>query len=190
MLPSNDIRWYSEPVELNWLGWRTDTATLASCGWDLSADQDVYNNMITIALRYRHNGNYGVRGISRAERFHYNTPPVRGMRQQMQSVNLELAHEIHMQGFNSPEFSAIDASPSYATMGRIQSIDDFAHFKKIHNDTPEIILQRASMDEVLQFALQKQETRQVEIREEMMRRRDMEQYKQHSELKAQLRLAA
>ncbi len=189
-----DIRFLSDPIDLHWLGWRTDTATLAKFGWDISADQNPVNRTMRIALRKQFNNGMQIQGISELEEFlyvNYQRANNLQIRPQTRIMQMELAHNLHV-GYNyvhDADWNAVDANPIY-TSQRIESLEDMVHFKKLNQDTKEIILQKASMDDVLKYALDKQLHRQEEIREEMMKRKKMQEYKQNTEVKAELRLVA
>ncbi len=183
---TNTPRYMGVPVQLNWMGWETDTEKLTRHGWELSANQNVYDNSMQIAIRKEHYG-HTIHGFSNLIDFDYFRRSAIVQDLQMQ---VQLAQNIYLQYMNGPpnEWSAIDGRRSIQTM-QSGLMDDVLHFAKINQDTPEIILQRASLEEVLQFALNKQEPRQAEIRQEMMHRREVAEYQQTSELQAKLSLA-
>lgn len=71
---------------------------------------------------------------------------------------------------NPSYFEPIDATPRMIESPR--SIEDFGLFKTVARDAPEIYLAEASLEEVLEYALKKQEPKQAEIREQILRERD------------------
>jgi len=186
-------RFISAPIELHWMGWKSDTATLARNGWDLAANQDVMDRSMQIAIR---NNKYGdpIRGLSQMMDWDYYRHMMEGnFGGRVALGQISMAHQISLNcnNFAVDDWSAIDARPSYMEMNQDhRSFDKMMHFQKVHQDTKEIILQRATMDEVLQFALDKQQPRQEEIRKEMIKRKELEQYRQNSQPVAELRLAA
>ena len=185
----NYFRLISKPVELHWLGWKTDTATLAQYGWDLSANQNIFRNTMQIALRRKFDEHNQIQGISEIEEWDYHRHSAIIPRGQV--LQMRLGHQFQMVSIrmNDADWNAIDANPSYTTQ-RIENLEDIVHFKKVNQDTKEILLQRASLEEVLRFALDKQADRQDHIRKEMMKRKELEQYKQNSKLHTELRLVA
>ncbi len=83
------------------------------------------------------------------------------------------------------EFQAIDATPMFTDIER-KSIDDYRIFREAPQEAPqEIYLEKASLAEVLDIALSKQESNQAEIRERMLRE---QQAKQMSDIHTNLRL--
>ena len=189
----NDIRLLSHPIKLHWMGWETDTATLASYGWDLSVEQNVYRDKMCIAARLQYGGSR-LYCLSEMERFEYRRYLDRAKMGQAFNMDIpvfqvQMAENIRVHSIGeSRDFSPIDAKPRVQEM-QIRNIEDFVHFKKVHYDTKEIILQKASLDEVLRFALSKQEPRQEVIRQEMYNREKIAEYKRNSNLEAELRLA-
>jgi len=84
----------------------------------------------------------------------------------------------------------IDGYMSYSTVKQMRDLNDMAHFRTIGGPAvKDILLKEASMDEILEFALKKQEPNQEQIRKRMMHEQDM-QNMYGGELKASLRLVA
>jgi len=186
----------SQPLSLHWMGWESTTFKLQNNGWELSASQDVEQNRMAIAFRHKQ---MQCRGMSDYMDFDYfsrlgnnlysvsstdQTYPMFGCRLasdliiQIQDVNIN----------NTCDFNPIDARPMYRTQNmRSHSLDDIAHFRKLEKTDNEIYLEPASMDDILNMALERQAPRQEEIRKKMIHRQELEVMRS-SQLKAHLRL--
>jgi len=178
------------PIRLEWLGWETDTYRLQRNGWELSAEQDVMRRRMRIALRH---SRCGVQGVTSVQDWVYQYPGQspheyeRGMRHPM---SIDIARNIVIQGSEESSFMPIDGYMSYSTVKQMRDLNDMAHFRTIGGPAvKDILLKEASMDEILEFALKKQEPNQEQIRKRMMHEQDM-QNMYGGELKASLRLVA
>lgn len=160
----------STPIELFWAGWRTDTVSLQRAGWELAAHEDVRFRKMQIAIRHPE---YELRGLSEFGTHEYFEilHSQYGMRRRPQArMNMtHLGHNIVIRTMYPGEivFNPIDAEPRVMEE-RVESIDDLAHFAKIHKPKNEVYLKEASMAEILEMALQKQEPEQEKIRKRIM----------------------
>lgn len=185
-----DLRILSQPINLEWLGWRTTTAELGYCGWDLSADENYNRNTMMIAARRVIEGRT-VQLITELERYHYDRMLRERRPVTLPVFSVQMAEGLCVRSnirMEAVDFHSVDPRPVYHNQ-EIKRVEDLAHFKRISNPSKEIILQQASLDEVLNFALKKQSPRQDEIREEMMRRREIDNYRMNSDPHTELRLA-
>ena len=58
---NGDDHWFrSRPVQLNWMGWTTDTLRLQQAGWSMSAEQDISRMEMMLSLRHPHSASYGI----------------------------------------------------------------------------------------------------------------------------------
>lgn len=183
----------SQPLKIHWAGWETDTYRLQSQGWEISAEQFIDRRSMRLALRHRE---IGFRGMTNELNFDYfmmadhrNYDP-----SYLNSVrfNCRLASDYRIQDMSMGNefcFQPIDARPAYINY-ETKSIDDFAHFRPINLNAKEIFLKEASMGEILEIALQKQEPNQEEIRKKLIHREKMEAIKKESRVQAELRLVA
>jgi hypothetical protein len=181
----------SQPVRLHWMGWETNTYELERNGWELSAHQDMHRGQMALAIRH---SEMQVRGMSefmqdwdfRRSMNIYDDPrswPVLGCK-----LANDLRITTHQAGTSEYAFHPIDARPMYSE-SRIQSLDDLAHFRKLEKPGNEIFLKKASMADILEMALSRQEPKQEQIRKEMVRRQELE-IMEDSQLKAHLRLVS
>lgn len=190
----SDYRLISQPIRIHWMGWETDTARLAENGWDISVDQNLQHRSMEIAIRKNSERGQSIYGMTEMKEFEYhrylhNYHPHEYV---YPLFKMLLAYEIiiNERYVRAKEFSAVNAHPSYMEVNNsMDRIENLIHFQKIKQDTKQIILQRASMQEVLEFALSKQAPEQERIRKEMLKRQEMERFKQASEVKAELLMA-
>lgn len=116
-------RLLSKPIDIHWLGWKSDTATLMKHGWQISADQDIMNRRMQFALQYKpEQNNYPhIRGISSLEEFQYeqylHDEMHHNFRPAMPCFDMQFAHnlQIHMAGTMDSHFLPIDARPTMYT---------------------------------------------------------------------------
>lgn len=156
-------RLLSDPVEIYWAGWRSNTQTLQNNGWQLSALEDYAQDAMVIALRHEEWGMEGMtrvlnewrnRGSIGAPRQHF-LPPLRvGMRAFAREVRVTL-----MSSDLRPGFHPIDAQPQFYMGDRIETLGDLAHFATPMARTQELIIPAAdpSVDELLARILEKQQ---------------------------------
>ena len=125
-----------------------------------------------------------------------------GMRLGMQGerhkfhIHVHMAQNIHLQVMHMPEFMPVDARINYRQddhMYRSRDVYDIMtapYFQPIHADNShDIWLREATMKEVLDVALSKQEPEQERIRKEMIKRQKLAEMKGGQE-KARLILMA
>lgn len=182
-----EYRILSRPMKLIWAGWETDTLKLQQAGWELSAQQDYAMDMLRIAMRHKHLNVVGMsNGIDYRQVVHapLNTAPF------YDAVNLGISYRIEQQCLNfSPEaFNPIDATPRM-TDRTIHHLEELQIFKTVNQDAKEIYLSEASMSDILNVALSKQDDRQAEIRQRMIKDQEIsDMTKRDSNVQAELRL--
>jgi len=180
----------SNPVQLYWAGWKTDTYSLGQEGWQISAEEDPRSRSMRIAIRHP---KAGISGISEIADFPYRSDFTNALIGNTAPTMLRF-HDIHrriyaefMRYKGGFDFHAIDPRPSFVER-EVHSIEDFAHFSKIGMEEPkhQILLKEASIQQILDMALQIQEPEQERIRAEMIRNRELQNYrlgKLHTELR-------
>jgi len=179
------LRIHNKPVKLYWAGWETDTFKLGNEGWQISAEQDGYNQQIRIAINHP---KAGVQGISRFGHYPF--------QEMMSNYNYvpeiptmlrfdQLSREIFI---NTVErdigFHPVDYRPRYVE-SRITSLNDYANFASIETAKNEIYLHEANINQILEMALNKQQPEQERIRKEMLKRQEIREMKMgrlHTEL--------
>jgi len=187
----DNSRILSQPLRLFWRGWESNTFALQRSGWEISAAEDYERQMMGIAFRHKEGGMRGISDYIDYDFFHsrqrsrYDSVDT-DEQTPMFGCNMASDLIIHIRHINMAKqnFNPIDARPAYSSD---MHLDDFAHFQKIDVNTKEIFLKQASMKDILNMALQKQEPRQEQIRKEMIHRKEMN-IMRDSKLKAHLRL--
>lgn len=182
----------SRPVKLRWAGWETDTLMLQNHGWQISADQDTFNRSMQLALNHPR---FGIQAITERCDFDYYQSMILQHQGNMHimAVSDQMATKIIVSHGNGDNFNfqPIDTRPTFTDISMLNShLDDIAHFKTVPYDTQEVLLESASLNDVLEIALSKQSDRQEHIRKEMVKRAKQDEYRRNSELKAELRLVA
>jgi hypothetical protein len=163
----NDARILSRPLEIHWAGWETTTYRLQQAGWQLSADQDVYNDRLRLAMKHEGMALYGMSGWSR---FEYEAR-IRDPREFPVIVMQAMGREVWVQEHGRVElnFQAIDAKPCF-TERKITKLEDLAHFAAPLVRSREIIIPEENVDELLEKILKLQQPARTDrIREEMRR---------------------
>ena len=190
---SSEPRILSRPVRLHWAGWRSDTFTLQKAGWQLAAEQNVYENALQIFLKHPR---LKITGISDRIDFKYldtRTNEMDYLRGLTLACNLSpMEHRIyesHLSPMAFSEVKPIDATPTYVEY-KITNLEDMKFFRTIETDIQQVTLEKATLAEVLDFALKKQKPRQDEIRLELLKRDHLETIKRDSQIMAELRMIA
>jgi len=187
----------SAPVGLHWAGWRSNTRTLQQCGWQLSTTMDEYDRTLTILLKHPEMAIYGmsdkidnrgghlwhpeaIRSLELNCRLGSDLGRPFGTDNRIYETNLSLSGAI-----------PIDATPVY-TEQKITSIRDLNIFRAIppERDVQSFNIEKATMSEVLDFALSKQKPRQDEIRRELLKREHMKGIREDSQIVAEIRMVA
>jgi len=178
----------SHPVKLFWNGWESNTYRLQEYGWEISAAESVEYRKMAISFRHKESN---MRGISDyVDWDYYQNVVSQNYPVHMPTLRCQLANNITLQ-IQSPVdydlFNPIDARPINKRIYQNISLDDLAHFRKIEKPSNEIFLKQASMEDILNMALSKQEPKQKQIRKDLIKRQEIE-VMQNSQLKANLRL--
>ena len=177
----------SRPMTLHWAGWETDTYKLQRAGWELAVQQDYMRDMLLVAMKHRNLNIVGMtHGIDYRQAVHapHHASPIHD------SVNLGVSYRIEQQhmDFNPASFEPIDATPRMMSR-EVHCLEDLKIFKTVNQDAKEIYLSQASMADILSVALSKQEGRQAEIRQRMIKDQELgEMMRRDSDVQAELRL--
>lgn len=167
MYDQHHTRFLSRPVDLHWVGWRSDTFTLQQQGWSISASQDVASNTMRIALNNRH---VRMQGISEEIGWPYrhaivDCPPDRSPIVPIRLMGGQI--KIHVMGMPHIGFSPVDAYPQM-TNEKITSLDDLAHFAPALTRTRQLIVPEENVDDLMQRILDMQHGSRIErIREDV-----------------------
>lgn len=150
----------SQPYKVYWAGWETTTTRLQQCGWEISAEEDIYSRSIRIALRHQQ---AQVTAISNLVPYDYFR----------QGQYLEHGPEFHMAYMasrlfvsiqdNLTAFKPIDAMPQFVNTER-KSIEDLGIFATPLVRTEEIIVEPQDVASLLEQIKQIQLPEQAAIR--------------------------
>lgn len=154
-------------IELHWAGWTSDTFKLQRAGWNFSARQDPINDMLEFMLRHKQ---YKMYGQSYATGFHQYYSENSMMGNSFRHIDIALASDFIMYGMNERDFAPIDVTPKpYFLDLKPTRMSDLKIFKELNVDAQQILLNKASMSEILNVALSRQAPMQDEIRERMIK---------------------
>lgn len=184
------VRIRNRPIKLYWAGWETDTYRLGSEGWEISAEQDIHNHQMRIAINH---SKARIQGISNIDSYAY--------QEFMSDIDFspriptmlrfdDLSRQIYINSMRNREvtFQPVDYRPHYIDT-EIKSLHDFANFSSPEIAKNEVFLHEANINQILEMALQKQAPHQEEIRREMIKRQEIRQMKT-GKLHTELRLVA
>jgi hypothetical protein len=154
-----DIRLYSKPVQLHWAGFETDTYKLQQQGWELSAEQELYDRTMRIALRHQQAGMYGISEKIDWDYFHEDQSIYSGFQRPTPKVPIRMMSKnimVEVMYGKSTDFSfqPIDARPQYMETTRMD-ISDLVHFAPLR--AKGILLPEASVPELMDQILKLQQ---------------------------------
>jgi hypothetical protein len=159
----------SRPLRLLWAGWETNTLRLQQAGWQLSAEQDFYQNRMRIAMRHQ---SMNLMAMTPSFDFSYESAAM-DQRRYLESFPIQVCAamgsnvSIHEAGRVDWMFKDIDAQPTFTT-NKISKLEDLAHFAAPLVRCNEIIIPNESVDELMERILKLQQPARTDrIREEM-----------------------
>jgi hypothetical protein len=167
-----NYRVLSAPVRLHWAGFETDTLSLARAGWDISAEQDVMNCRMRIAIRHELGGMYGLsEGIDWDYQMHAHCGPrpdrlpVVPLRMVSQKIIIEaIRGKVPTENYFAMD--PIDPFPQYVQSER-KSLADLVHFASAR--ARGILLPEASVQELMEQILKVQQPmREAEIKRDLL----------------------
>lgn len=177
-----------EPIRLHWLGWYSDTFALQRMGWQFAeqAIQSSYDDHHVLRMRHQ-----DAQVVGQTQKFPYRRMLHNSMHLRGLQLDCNLSHRLIVQQMEMPqlEFEAVDTEPMWTDRRSYQhEVHMATYFRPVPEAPQEIFLKQASMDQILEFALEKQEPEQARIRQEMLKRKQLEEYNQANRVEAQLRL--
>lgn len=183
----------SAPIVLHWAGWKADTYSLQSAGWQLSAEEDLQRREMRIAVHHPDGGLCGVSTIVDFDYWKYSmnnhhVPMPIDVGMQVKGMTKQILLD-RMSGSVS-NFFPIDAKPRFTDVSMQRELMDLrkiAHFQPAPIAKHEVFLKEASIEEILEMALNKQEPTQEQIRKRIIKEQELSRY---GELHTQLRLVA
>lgn len=165
-------------INLEWLGWRTNTLQLMNAGWQISVSENIHQRSLDMAIKHP---NIKIQGISRGNAYNY--------MQMMHTIDLNVPLRFSMQLARSINIASqtqeytwkpVIASPQYVKINtEYKNLEDFALFETLPPKEQQIVISKPTLTEVLQMALEHQAPKQKELR-----------HKTRSKMGAILRVAA
>jgi hypothetical protein len=154
----SDRRFLSLPHEVWWGGFKSTTIQLQQAGWSISAEQDLHRDRIALAFRHSDYHMYGLTGPTSVDFYRYQRTD-RPLVFQVRYMATEMTCQVYA---DLSTFSPIDARPQ---MIEVKDIEDFKIFATPLARTEEIIVEPATVMEMLEKIKAMQSPEQVAIRE-------------------------
>lgn len=166
----------SEPADVYWSGFRSDTRTLQQAGWEIAAEEEVMYDRLRLLLRNRDLKLYALTDYAgyeyRARPWReYSIYHARGSRPPllfqvvMCAPRIEIHRHAAMGATSFDNFRQIDAEPQFLHDVEIKSIDDFKIFATPLARTEEIIVDPMTVSEMLDQIRKMQVPEQERIRQ-------------------------
>jgi len=153
-------------LRLNWLGWSSDTLQLQNNGWDISAEQDVCQGILRVALRHK---KAQVHGLSKMltnldyamlSDYSYGTSS-------FPMIEVDLVHKLVINVMETHfDFEPVDAQPHITKMEKV-SFDDLKIFRPV--PAKEIVSDPMEVADLMEKILEMQSPKQKKLREKYRR---------------------
>lgn len=160
-------------MAVHWLGWETDTYRLQQAGWELSVEELFDRNTMRLAINHPR---ARVQGMSTRATWDYYGGGYAAFSDherheavlEMRVMGQQVLIEHSMMG--PMDFHPIDAQPSFTTSQR-STLEDLAHFQRAPvRSSKLLVLSDASVDQLLERALELQEPAKQAYFEEQVRK--------------------
>lgn len=156
--------------QVEFLGFKSDTLSLARAGWSISAQQDFHYHGISIALKHEQARLYAIsnsidmHNILRLTQYSYISKEEATFNTTFQIKWVQTSPIIELIRQPSVQWGAVDPYPSFSNRERID-IKDLIPFKTIRPDAPEIVIAPESISELMEKIIKLQDPKQKEIRD-------------------------
>lgn len=167
-MAQSEPRFLSRACEVHFAGFRSDTYSLQQAGWKLSAEQDIREGRINLALSYEPAQLYF---LCEDQRFNYRGYHAESWRLSDDQLPVFVVRqaisrrtELRMTNVNLNSFQAIDSTPVLIE-SQVKRMEDFAMFAAPLARTEEIIVDPKSVAECLDLIRKLQAPDLAEIRE-------------------------
>lgn len=156
-------RMRSHPVRVRFAGWESDTFTLQREGWEISADQDVRCDRMSIAIKHPKMGIGGVTSYADWQyqryfgdaRYADQLPPLPILEmRQLSGVHERVYFQHRRLELSTRAYSPIDAVPSYV-VEEPKTLDDIAHFASF--EQKRILLPQEEVEKLMARILELQQ---------------------------------
>jgi hypothetical protein len=164
LLTGRSDRVLSEPCEVHFAGFRSDTYRLQQAGWQLSMEQDIRMCRINLVMRFEPCGLYM---LAQGQDYDFlrdsRARPVFTIRHCSSRMMIQVMESL-------ANFQPIDATPSFVTSER-KCIEDFGIFATLQVRTEEILVEPQSVAECLELIKKMQAPELAAIRKRNEQRR-------------------
>lgn len=163
-----EYRVLSEPAEVWWAGFRSDTLRLQQEGWEIAAEEDVAYDRIRLLLRHQDlrlyaltdDVQYRYRAIA-DPRFALKQPQL-----VFRVVRAAPRFEVLRSDIDFAAFRQVDAKPQFEHSVEVKSLEDFRIFATPLARTEEIIVEPQTVSAMLDQIRKMQAPEQARIREQ------------------------
>jgi len=174
------------PIPISFLGFQSDTFALQRAGWQIAEERSLYDSSLRIAIRHPE---YRISGMSTpTDKRNLFKWAYAGYAHEEYVIDITLAIEytLHVREERSlPKFIPVDATPSYEMIESEYDLYDMPYFRQI-DQGKEIFIREASVDEIIQIALDKQEPEHARIMAARQAEKRREEYRRGGETKAKI----
>lgn len=162
------------PMQVEFVGFRSDTYRLQQAGWEFLVDEDVINQALHIVMRHRDTHTVGVmldqrfdyyRALDQRRYMHEYV-----LRPSVVARDVRIAHHAGHLPFN---FKTVDMVPSYRTT-EVTSMHDLTMFNVPMVKTKEIYVPKGTVDELLTELLSMHDESEQRYYEEKIRNQNPE----------------
>jgi hypothetical protein len=158
----------SRPLRLLWAGWETNTLRLQQAGWQLSAEQDFWQDRMRIAMKHQ-----GMNLMAMTPHFDFRYEEALRDARYLDSIGVPVVSamgrniSIHEHGRVDWMFKEIDATPTIGSI-KVSRLEDLAHFAAPLVRCNEVIIPDESVPELMERILKLQQPARTDrIRNEM-----------------------
>lgn len=176
------------PIDLEFCGWRSNTHILQQHGWQIAESRNFnnlrYEDEWHLAIRHPMLGASGMSNkplkISRMHRT-FHGPDIH--------LHIDIGLPYMVARMEQMNFLAVDTRPVWETIDRPSDLYHMPYFRPVGEDK-DIYIERASVEEILQIALDKQMPNQAEIRARRLAEKRRDDYRNQDEIAARLVMVA
>lgn len=153
----------SEPAEVWWQGFKSDTFTLQRSGWEIAAEEDIHYGRIRLMLRHRDMNLYAMSDETRWDYHNRDAGRMPVFQVRCVGAHIERTRMVTTERWEE-SFKAIDAQPQFCDR-EIKHIDDLGIFATPLVRTQELIVDPEKVGEILAKIAEAQLPEQAAIRE-------------------------
>ena len=176
------------PLDVEFLGWRSNTYELQHHGWEIAESiapsYEGLGERWSIAIRHPEHGVSGMSQIIRTHQSYYresNRMPV--------TVEMDIGLPYMMTTMEPIRYAPVDTTPYMMEVRRPQDLFHMPYFQPL-GEGKEIFLKKASVEEIMQIALDKQAPEQAEIAARRRVEKNRAEYRRGGTTAAKLILVA